>query len=186
MATDLTALVAKFKLAITATVGTKIDLATREAVLSMVKSMELAFGTGLGACDQIFWDRRAIAGGGNDPLDLVGTLINPLGGTVNFANVKGLAVFNQSDKALTYDVSSSHIITDAGIVVLDTGSTFAGPCKTLAKGQVVEAGGMYMATRPIAAGWSVTATTGDTFQVDNEDGADEALYDIILIGESVA
>ncbi len=72
----------------------------------------------------------------------------------------------------------------AGIVVLDTSSTFQGPCKTLAKGQVLEAGGIWVSWNPLAAGWDVTATTGDTFQVDNEDGADEACYDVLLIGES--
>lgn len=184
MATDLSALVAEIKVEITATPKKAgIDLAVPEAVLKMAKLLSIAFGSGLGQADQIFWDRRVIAGGGNDPLDLVGTITNPHGGTVNFANIKAIVIFNRSDESLSHS-GGDHTATDASIVVLDTSSTFQGPCKTLAKGQVIEAGGMYIITNPLAAGWSVTVDTGDTFQVDNEDGADEAMYDVFLLGDS--
>lgn len=184
MATDLRALVATIKVEIEATPKKAgIDLGIPEAVLKMAKLLSLAFGSGADQADQIFWDRRVIAGGGNDPLDLVGTLTNPHGGTVNFANIKAIVIFNRSDESLSHS-GGDHTATDAQIVVLDTSSTFQGPCKTVAKGQVIEPGGMLLMTNPLAAGWSVTADSGDTFQVDNEDGADEAMYDILFIGDS--
>ena len=183
MATDLTALIAGFQISVEATAKKAVDLSVPEAVLGMAKSLAFAFGSGLGEADQIFWDRRAIAADGDDPLDLVGTLTNPYGALINFANIKAIAIFNRSDETLTH-ADGSHTATDASIVFLDTSSTFQGPCKTLAKGHVLEAGGMYMVTNPLAAGWTVTLDTGDTFEVDNEDAADEALYDIVLIGDS--
>lgn len=184
MATDLSALIASIKIEVDAKVKKAgVDLGIPEAVLQMAKLLSLAFGSGLGQADQIFWDRRVIAGAGNDPLDLVGTLTNPHSGTVNFANIKAIVIFNRSDETLAHS-GGDHTATDAGIVVLDTSSTFQGPCKTLAKGHVIEAGGMYLITNPLAAGWAIVADTGDTFQVDNEDGSDEALYDILLIGDS--
>jgi len=183
MATALSALIASFNVTIKATAGGIVDLATPQAVLSMMKAMETAFGTGLANCDEIFWDRRMIAASGNDPLDLAGTLVNPHQQVITFANVKAIGVFNRSDQALDY-AGGTHAVTDAGIVILDTSSTFVGPCKTVAKGMVIEAGGMFLATRPLAAGWAVTAGSADILQVDNEDGADEALYDVVLIGEA--
>lgn len=183
MATDLSALVAKFTVKIEATCGTLVDLATRESVLRMAKALEFAFGSGAAQADQIFWDRRVIAASGNDPLDLAGTLLNPNGGTITFANVKGIAVYNRSDESIS-SLAGAHVATDADIVVLDTSSTFQGPCKTVAKGQEIQAGGIYIATNPLAAGWAVTAGSADIFQVDNQDGADEALYDIMLIGDA--
>lgn len=184
MATDITALKATMSILIEATAGKARDLAPASAVLAMGKNLALALGTGIGKADQIWWDRRVIAGGGNDPLDLVGTLISPVTGiAVNFNLLRAFAIFNRSDESLSH-VDGDHTATDAGIVALDTGSTFQGPCKTLAKGSVLEAGGIWVAWNPLAAGWDVTADTGDTFQVDNEDGSDEALYDVVLIGES--
>lgn len=184
MATDLTALGGRLSILIEMSVGKTRDLATPATVLSMAKDLALAFGTGVGKADQIWWDRRVIAGAGNDPLDLVGTLLSPLTGiAVNFALLRAFAIFNRSDETITHS-GGSHTATDAHIVALDTSSTFVGPCKTLAKGQVIQAGGVWAAWNPLAAGWAIVADTGDTFQVDNEDAGDEACYDVVLIGES--
>ena len=183
MATDLAGLIASITVEVQADIKLAADLHVPVSALRMLKSLVFAFGATLGKCDQVFWDRRVIAASGNDPLDLVGTLKNPLQGTVNFDFLKGIAIYNRSDEALTH-AGGSHVITDAAIVVLDTSSTFTGPCKTIAKGQVIDAGGLFLAATPIVTGWAVTADSGDTFQVDNEDGADEALYDIVLLGVS--
>jgi len=184
MATDITALGAKLSILIELTAGKSRDLASPAAVLQMAKSLTLAFGTGIGKSDQIWWDRRVIAGGADDPLDLVGTLLSPVTGiAVNFDLLRAFAIFNRSDETLTHS-AGSHTATDAGIVVLDTAATFTGPCKTKAKGQVLEAGGIWVAWNNLAAGWAITADSADIFQVDNEDGADEALYDVLFIGES--
>ena len=186
MATDLTGLIATIKIEIEAIAKKAVDLGIPEAVLKMSNLLKTAFGSAIGEADQIFWDRRVITGAGNDPLILaeaVPTLTNPFGAPINFANIKAIVIFNRSDETLSH-ADGDHTATDAGIVVLDTGSTFLGPCKTLAKGSIIEAGGMYLATNPLAAGWSVTADSGDTLQVDNEDGSDEAMFDVLLIGDS--
>lgn len=183
MATDLTGLKATVKIDVDATAKKAVDLSVPEGILKMAKSLALTFGTGAAKANQIFWDRRAIAGAGNDPLDLAGVLTNPFGAVITFAKVRAIIIFNRSDESLSH-AGGSHTATDAAIVVLDTGSTFTGPCKTLAKGMVVPAGGMIAVTTTLAAGWPVTVDTGDILQVDNEDGSDEALYDIAIIGEA--
>lgn len=189
MGTDLTDLMATIKVEIEATAKKAVDLGIPEAVLKISKLLSTAFGSAIGEADQIFWDRRAIAKSGTPPagddaLILAAAappLTNPLGGAINFANLKAIVIFNRSDETLSH-VGGDHTATDAQIVVLDVGSTFLGPCKTLANGQVIEPGGMYIATTPLAAGWTVA--TDDILQVDNEDADDEALFDILLIGDS--
>lgn len=187
MATDLTGLKATIKVEIEAIAKKAVDLGIPEAVLKMSNLLSTAFGSAIGEADQIFWDRRAIAKvPAKDPLILAEatpTLTNPLSGAINFANIKAIVIFNRSDETLSH-ADGDHTATDAKIVVLDTGSTFQGPCQTEAKGQVIEPGGMFLATTPLAAGWTVA--TDDIFQVDNQDADDEALYDILLLGDSTA
>jgi len=189
MATDLTGFTGRIRIIVDATPRKAIDLAIPEAVLRMVKSLTFAFGTGLGKANQIFWDRRVITGDGNDPLDLTGPLgsplANPFEGVVNFANIKGIALLNRSDETLVH-AGGTHTATDAIIKIFDAveGNTFLGPCEAAPTGFTLKPGGMFLTTNPLAAGWTVTDDSTDIFRVDNEDAVDDALYDIVLIGES--
>ena len=180
MATDLTALVASVSIAVNATAKKSIDLSVPEAVLDAGKKVSLAFGSGVGQADQVWWDRRSLAGAASEEIDLAGSLTNAFGATVTFANIKAIVVFNRSDQSL-----SGHTATDAEISVGGAAANeFQGPFKASGDAMKLPAGGAFVALDPAADGWTVTAGTGDKLKVLNEDGSDEALYDIIVIGES--
>ena len=182
MATDLTALIAKIAIAVTATAKKSLDLAVPQAGLEANKVFALAFGTGADQANQIWWDRRTLAKGADEGtnLDLAGTLSNAFGATITFANVKAILVFNRSDETL-----DEHTATDAEISVGGADANeFQGPFKAATDAIKVPAGGAFVALNPAADGWAVTVDTADILLVTNEDADDEALYDIVLIGES--
>jgi len=181
MATDLTGLVVALGIDFSALVKKAIDLSTPEASLKFSeKALALAFGTGENQANQIWWDRRTLAGDASENLDLAGSLTNAFGGTVTFANVKAIIVLNRSDQAI-----GAHEATDAEISVGGAAANeFQGPFEAATDAIRVPAGGVLLITNPQADGWTVTATDNDLLKVLNKDADDEALYDIILIGES--
>jgi len=182
MATDITGLSFEVNLDLSAIVQKAIDLATPNVPLKIAeKVLALTFGTGVSKANQVWWDRRTLAKTASEELDLAGGQTNAFGGTVTFANVKAILVFNRSDKAL-----GAHTATDAVISVGGAAANeFQGPFEAATDAIRVPAGGMMLITNPSAAGWTVTATDADLLKILNKDADDEALYDIVLVGESV-
>ena len=185
MATDLTGLIATLSIGLTAKAQKAVDLSTPQSELGMTKALATLFGTGLGKSNQIAFDRRVLAGAASESLDFAaGTFVNPFGATVTFANVKAIVIFNRSDETLTH-ADGSHTATDADMSIGNTAANeFVGPFHTAADGVKLEAGGMFVITNPLAAGWTVTADSGDLIDIKNEDATDELCYDIAVIGEA--
>ncbi len=182
MATDLTGLVVRIGLNVSAALQKALDLNTMKGPVTFAKELALTFGTGALKADQVFADRRILAASGQEDLDLAGTLLNAVGGTVNFANIKAIVIINRSDETTT---SPEHTATDASIKVGGASATeFLGPFEAAGDQINIPAGGSFMITCPDDTGWVVTADTADLFAVENNDGVDEAMYDVILIGES--
>ena len=184
MATDLTALSLSFAASVSGSAGKAIDLATINAPANLSKTMELLFGTGAGKANQLWHDRRVLAGAADEgvAIDFAGALTNAFGSTVAFANIKAILIFNRSDEVIT-DFQS--VATDASISVGDTAANeFLGPFHAAGDGIIVPAGGIFLITNPTAAGWAVTAATGDIMLISNEDATDQACYDILIAGES--
>ena len=181
MATDLTGLIAEVTVSVEATAKKSIDLAVPQAVLAAVKRLKFVFGSGADQADQIWWDRRTLPGGGDDGIDMAGGVTNAFGQTITFANIKAIILFNRSDESL-----DGHTATDAEISFgpSSEANVIQGPFKDVSDAIKVPAGGMFIVTNPAADGWAVTASTADQVYTRNEDGSDEALYDIIVIGES--
>jgi len=180
MATHLTGLSAHLVVALSATAEKAIDLSTPEAKASLKRVIDLAFGAGADQADLIWWDRRTVAKDTGDDLDLAGTLVDAFGQTLTFASVKALVVINRSDEAL-----DGHTATDAELEVGGAAAAeFQGPFADATDAIVVPAGGVFVIARSSADGWTVTATTHDILGITNLDADDEALYDIILVGES--
>lgn len=181
MATDLTDLRGKLEVSLEITAKKAIDLGIPEAALKIAKALALTFGTDANQANQIWWDRRTLAADAIDAIDLAGTLTNPLGGTAEFANVKALVIFNRSDESL-----DAHTATDARLTMGQNGeaNTWPGPMKTVADGIRIVAGGVLVCTNPRTDGWSVTDGAADMLEITNDDGSDEALYDIVVVGEA--
>ena len=184
MATDLTALQLNISAGVSGSVGKAIDLTSVSAPLAMSKVLALAFGTGAGKANQVWHDRRVLAGGADEStnIDLAGTLTNFAGVAVTFANVKAIVVFNRSDEEIT---DFQAVATDAAISVGDTAANeFQGPFHAAGDAITIPAGGAFLVTNPTAAGWSVSAGDGDILLISNEDADDQACYDIFIVGES--
>ena len=186
MGTDLTGLIATLTIGVTAKAQKAVDLSTPQSELAISKALDTLFGTGLGKSNQIAFDRRVLAGGaGAESLDFAaGTFVNPFGASVTFANVKAIVIFNRSDETLTHS-GGSHTATDADMTIGNTAATeFLGPFHTAGDGVKLEAGGIFVITNPLAAGWTVTPDDNDKMDIKNEDAVDELLYDIAVIGEA--
>lgn len=190
MATDLTGLTGELKVSLEAKPRKGLDLSVPQAILQMVKTLKLVFGAGAGEMDQIWWDRRVLAGNGGETLDLNGVagvpLKNAFGQTVNFANVKAIILFNRSDETLTH-AGGAHAATDASMTMGDKatgGNAFQGPLYGASDAIEIPAGGILVVTNPAADGWSVSAGDGDLLYIKNLDATDDLLFDIAFAGES--
>lgn len=145
------------------------DLANAAAPVNLAKSMVLASGTGADQADKVFADRRTVAAGATDTIDLAGALTDPLGAVVSFAKVKAIVISNRSTTqtlTVTRPVNGAPIFAAAGDAV------------------AVPPGGVLALAAPGAAGLAtVTAGTGDLLDVVNSAGA-SADYDVVVIGTS--
>ena len=180
MPTHLTNLSARLSVALSATAQKAIDLATPEAKVGMKRVIDLAFGAGAGQADLIWWDRRTVAKDTADDLDLAGALVDAFGETLSFANIKAIVLINRSDEAI-----GDHEATDAEIQVGGAAAAeFQGPFADASDAIVVPAGGAFAILSADADGWAVTATTHDILGITNLDADDEAVCDVVLVGES--
>lgn len=180
MATDLTDLSLSLGVSLSAASQKALDLSTPTDQVALSQTLAYAFGTGAEKANQIWHDRRALAGGASEELDLAGTLENAYGAAATFAKVRGIVVLNRSGEAL-----GAHPVTDAEIAVGGAAANeFLGPFQAAGDALGIPAGGVLVIATPDADAWAVTADTADLLKIENLDGADEALYDIVIWGEA--
>lgn len=187
MATHLTNLSARLSIALSAAAQKAIDLSTPEAKVTMKRVIDFAFGADAGKADLIWWDRRPIAKGADDDLDLAAVLVDAFNQVLTFANVKVILVINRSDEAMVGAgvAGANHPATDAEVQVGGAASAqFQGPFAAATDAIIVPAGSAFAIFKPGADGWAVTPTSADILGITNLDADDEALYDIVIVGES--
>lgn len=127
-------------------------------------------GTGAGEANQIWADERSLSDAGTENIDLAGTLIDDFGDTVTFTGIKAIVVQNQS--------------ADAGLEIGPASSNgFLGPWGDASDVTTIPAGSFFIITNPSAAGWAVTASTGDLITLTHDGtGDDDLSYKIAIIG----
>jgi hypothetical protein len=161
---------------LTATVSTAVQATfTKSGALSTPKDLlnksiqkEFANGTGSGQANLIFRDQRTLLTGANETLDLAGALTDPFGATLTFGHVKALIIEN---------TSTARTLTVGGA------AANAWETWTSAGGTVtVPPGGIFSICAP-AAGFAVTAGTGDLLKIANDAGS-SCTYNLIIIGTS--
>lgn len=145
-----------------------LDLVTKAANLNQTIARTLATGTGLEQADVIFSDTRSTSG--TDSLDMVGgSLLDNLGNTWAPARLKAILV-----------VASTLNTTN---VLLRRPASNGVPFLTAAGDEIpIHPGGIALIWAPSAAGYVVTAGTGDLIDVVAASGT--VAYDIYLIGAS--
>ncbi|RJR38686.1 MAG: hypothetical protein C4567_12455 [Deltaproteobacteria bacterium] len=145
-----------------------MDYSTPVDELNKSISQDFAAGVGSEQGDLVFHDKRTLAGGANESLDLAGGgLTDAFGAALAFAKVRALVIENlSSTKVLTIGNDANPLVflgAGAHTVVLPP------------KGKLVLA-------NPVT-GWTVTPDTGDKIKVANDAG-DPCDYLVWILGTS--
>lgn len=145
------------------------DTGQARADLSAALNAVLSNGTGNTQADIIFQDKRSLATGANEDLDLRGVLLDVFGATVNI--VENVAMLFLADAANTTILTLSPADTNG----------FVGPFGAATHSIALPAGAAFLHYSP--TGYAVTAGTGDLFNVANAAGA-TANYTVCFVGRS--
>lgn len=139
-----------------------------KAVFDDLKNVRFTEGTTTGKADRYIADRRTLSASTNEDLDFAGGFTDASGAAVTCAKVKLLVFYNRSTtQSLTVKPATSN-----GALV---GFGAASHTRT------IPPGGCEIYYNP--AGWTITAGTGDLFNVANGSGA-SCEYSVFGLGTS--
>ena len=124
-----------------------------------------SYGTGAGQFNQLVAGVATISAGANSDLDLAGSLTNPQGTTVTFTGIKWM-IFAVDSPDGTKKVRVGNEGTNPFNGPLSSGGTL-----DILQGQDF--------VNPGAAGWTVTAGTGDKLRLNNPGASSITVYYII-------
>lgn len=146
------------------------DLASVAASINQRNKMSIASGNGANQADKLFSDTRTVAGSSDNDMDLAGSLTDPLGATLTFTTIK--AIYIKAGASNPNELSIGPAASNG----------FLGPWADASDRVKLKAGEVFLITNRAAAGWTVTASTGDILRVTNPSSGD-CTFDIILIGD---
>lgn len=168
------ALDSTLSLSLAAKQTTPLDLGEATATLSKEYRAKLVTGTSAGQVDRIFHDTRTLAASANEDLDLAGSLVDALGVALTFVKVKGLfisAAAGNTNNVVVGGAASNGFVSWVGA---------AAHTVIVRPGAVL---GLF-AGQADAAGYPVTAGTGDLLRVANSGAGTSVTYDVVVIGTS--
>jgi hypothetical protein len=130
--------------------------------------ISLSDGAGVNQAQKLWSDRRTLATGVGESLDLNGVLVDGLGNTLALTVIKGIIISAAAANTTTLTIGNiaNGLATILGIAT---------------QSLTLQPGELLMKITPSAAGYAVTAATADLLRVVNAAGA-SATYDIIIIG----
>ena len=141
-------------------------------ITSRGRRLKYTVGTGAGAVNLIWSDTRSVATATNDDIDLNGGgLTNAVGEAVAFAAIKMMLI--EAAEANTANIVVQPEPTNGW-------DTWVGDTSDAV---IVQPGEMFLKASPSAAGYVVTATTGDLLRINHGDAATQS-YTITLFGLS--
>lgn len=144
-----------------------LDLSSPDDALLYTLNALLSNGTGSSQGSQQWHDTRSLGISANENLDLAGSLVNAFGVTLTFTKLK-IALF----KAAPGNTNNVNVIRAASNGV---------PLFNAASGGVsLNPGAWMLYFDPV--GITVTAATGDLFNVANSGAGTSVTYDVIFIG----
>lgn len=147
------------------------DLGRSGYDLDEVMTVRLRDGTGANQANQMFTDTRTLAASATESLDLAGGVTNGLNVTVTFTAIKLIRI--RAAAANTNNV----VIGGA------SSNAFVGPFVDATDKISIAPGGLFEILNPSAAGWAVTASTGDLLLVANSSSGTPVSYTIEIVGE---
>ncbi|MFD9949820.1 hypothetical protein ACFWYW_55875 [Nonomuraea sp. NPDC059023] len=151
-----------------AEITSPLDLTTPTSALAVARQLALAEGAGAGQANMIWSDTRTINASATDSLDLAGSLVGPLGGTLTFARIKMLVVAAAAG--------------NTNNVLITRPASNAVPLLSAAANIPVHPGGLFVWYAPSAAGVVVTAGTGDLLDLVNSAGGTSVTCDVVIVG----
>ena len=168
MATSI--LTAALKLSCDGVYSNDLDLSVAKDTVNYPLKQTFANGTGLNQINTFWSDRRTIAASSADDLDLAGGLTDAFGNVLTLTKVKGLiisaALANTNDVVIGGDASAAFY-------------AFLGAANDTI---ILKPGAWFALCNPSAAGYAVTATTGDILQIANSSSGSSVTYDIVILG----
>jgi hypothetical protein len=165
------ALIAPFRITAGVLFDKDITLANPAAkvVLDYHKT-SIAEGTSADQCDLCYVARRTIADSGTaDTFDLAGSLTDPMGSTLVFAEVNLFIIWNLHATSI-YSVGAGS-------------NPFINWVMASGDGVKVRPGGIFCMYAPDSTGYAVTAGTGDVVTVATNAGT-SVTYDVLIAGRS--
>jgi hypothetical protein len=129
-------------------------------------------GTGADQANRFWADRRTLAASGSESHDLAGGLTDALGTVLTFAKVRALAV-------IAAEANTNNVVI-GGAASNALASMFGDASDKV----VIKPGGAILLVAPDAAGYAVTANSGDLLQVANSGAGTPVTYDIAIYGTS--
>lgn len=131
-------------------------------------STVLGNGTGAGQASQVWADQRTLTPSSNENIDLAGSLTNAFGVTLTFTKIRLFIV-----RALSTNTNNVNVIraSSNGVVLFNAAS-----------GGVSLAPSDFIVYGSPSVGVTVTAATGDLFNIANSAGGTSVTYDIIIVG----
>lgn len=138
------------------------------ARLHLGERRKITSGSGAGQADKVFADRRTLAAGASEDLDLAGDLQDAFGRWINTEQLRVLWI-----KAGA---------SNAGDLLVGGGG-LAGMFGSGGDIVRVKPGGLLLLAAPNQGDWPIEAPA-DLLRVTNASGAGPATYDIILIGDT--
>ncbi len=154
-----------------AKVSEPIDIGTRAFNVNQTYSEVFTDGTGANQVKKIWSDTRTISASSNDDLDLAGGVVDAFGTTLTFTAVKAIFV-----KAA--DGNTNNVVVGA-----EGTNEFASMFGDVSDTIVLPPGSFVAFSNPSAAGYAVTAGTGDKLRITNAAGGSDVTYDIVIMGE---
>ena len=140
------------------------------------KSQPYTFAYATSDLNTAFVARYAIAGSGDEDVDLSGTLEDLFGDEAVFVTVKGVLIVNHSNSPLGGQTATDADVTVTGnFLDNNLGSSFSAD---------LAAGGMFMFSEP--GGLGVVNSSSDTITITNNDGVDTAYVDVVAIGADMS
>jgi hypothetical protein len=151
------------------TLKATVGLGTAEVTATAFSEFTLANGTGANQADSVFTATYVIGSGATQSIDLKGSLTDALGMAFTPAKLRLVKIVSK-----TSNTTNLTLFGDANSVPI---------LSTLATTTTLTPGDIFFQTNRSAAGWAVTAGTGDIVKIVNAAGA-SAVVDVVLIGSS--
>ena len=165
------ALTTKLTLQLVATLTDALDLSTVRDPLDYTFRDSLSSGTGADQADMLWHDTRTVNASSNEDLDLAGSLVNGLGDTQTFVQLKGIVIAaaagNTNNVRLTRPASTGVPLFLAASDGID-----------------IRPGGLFVWYDPGDGGVAVGAGSSDLINIANSSSGTSVTYSIIIIGAS--